>query len=99
MPPLETNNGNDVGRTESRSAKQLQDKVKEAVLSDDVCKTCKFWYSFDTGWGSCERAKGSGGGPMHHDTKMYASDVESYAAQLFTSENFGCVEHANKSDS
>ena len=68
------------------------------------CKTCKHWQAdeYYTGyneghepikrWGVCAIAKSYNGYRDQPQGLAYASDSESYAAQLITSETFGCMQ-------
>jgi len=59
------------------------------------CKTCKWWRSNDRhpGWGTCVMAESDDGRPIRQ-TKAYAVDYETWHAELWTHDDFGCTQWA-----
>ncbi len=65
------------------------------------CKDCRRWEvpsPYDLGFGTCAIAISHDGRPLDAGTLAYAADLESYAAELKTMPDFGCVQFANKYD-
>ena len=63
------------------------------------CATCRHWRQtsdaseYDTAWGECLKACGEEGYPRVTGTLAFASDHESYRADLLTASVFGCVQY------
>ena len=69
------------------------------VIAFLPCGECRFWSELPQGrfasspdWGKCARAESNMGSPEDGTTLAYASDMESYAADLRTKATFGCVQ-------
>lgn len=64
------------------------------------CESCAHWatdqYTMPEGWGRCEMGRSEDGAPKVESTLAFASDAESYAADLLTSPRFLCYQFREK---
>ncbi len=77
------------------------------------CATCQHWamWTYDPSLGSCKKVVrfweayewlGEGDGEVlneeRYNSKFFVQDGEDYSASLFTRNDFGCVEHQEKTN-
>lgn len=82
------------------SAEALAADVSELLdASSGKCRDCAHWGGYGSvgeepypGWEACALAESASGAKLLAHSLMVAADAESYAADLFTSPDFGCVQ-------
>lgn len=68
-----------------------------------TCKDCRHWGGYGAygdeplpGWRTCDLTESGGAKKQVPRSKAVAIDAESYAADLFTASDFGCIQFEAK---